>query len=155
MSKQERQAQGRRELSKLKDKLAVSRDGVKITLLANIELPEDAREAEPRSAPKAWACYRTEFLYMNRKGLPTEDEQYEAYARVVRAVKGRITIRTLDLGADKQVDSGRVSGPDTEQPRAGLARDPPVPQGAGTVPRPGARAVARERRTARSRSCCR
>ncbi len=118
-AKQERQAEGRRELSKIKDKPAISRDGIKIKLLANIEMPEDAREAEDVGA-EGVGLYRTEFLYMNRKGLPTEDEQYEAYARVVRAVKGRITIRTLDLGADKQVDSGRSQGPTPNNPALGL-----------------------------------
>ncbi len=61
---------------------------------------------------------------MNRQdkgsGLPTEDEQYEAYARVVASVKGPITIRTLDLGADKQVDSGARSGPTPSNPALGL-----------------------------------
>jgi phosphotransferase system enzyme I (PtsI) len=64
--------------------------------------------------------YRTEFLYMNRKDLPTEEEQYDAYSRVVAAVKGPVTIRTLDLGADKQVDSGHRQGPTPNNPALGL-----------------------------------
>ncbi|MEK6806328.1 MAG: phosphoenolpyruvate--protein phosphotransferase [Pseudomonadota bacterium] len=118
-AKQAQQAEDRRALSKLKDKAAVSRDGVKIKLLANIELPEDAKSAEGMGA-EGVGLYRTEFLYMNRKGLPTEEEQYQAYARVASAVKGPITIRTLDLGADKQVDSGRSQGPTPNNPALGL-----------------------------------
>jgi phosphotransferase system enzyme I (PtsI) len=57
---------------------------------------------------------------MNRKTLPTEEEQYEAYARIVSSVDGPITIRTLDLGADKQVDSGRSLGPTPNNPALGL-----------------------------------
>jgi phosphoenolpyruvate-protein phosphotransferase (PTS system enzyme I) len=117
--KQERQAEYRRDLVKLRSEAAVSRDGVHIHLLANIELPEDAREATANGA-EGVGLFRTEFLYMNRKGLPTEDEQYEAYARIVQACTGPITVRTLDLGADKQVDSGRSHGPTPNNPALGL-----------------------------------
>ena len=57
---------------------------------------------------------------MNRKTLPSEEEQYEAYARIVSSVDGPTTIRTLDLGADKQVDSGRSLGPTPNNPALGL-----------------------------------
>ncbi|TXH06214.1 MAG: phosphoenolpyruvate--protein phosphotransferase [Nevskiaceae bacterium] len=119
LRKQEHQAQYRRDLVKLKGKAAISRDGVKIHLLANIELLEDAAEAAANGA-EGVGLYRTEFLYMNRKGLPSEEEQYEAYSRIVAAVQGPITIRTLDLGADKQVDSGRSHGPTPNNPALGL-----------------------------------
>ncbi|HEY0916779.1 MAG TPA: phosphoenolpyruvate--protein phosphotransferase [Solimonas sp.] len=118
-NRQAEQAEYRRNLVKLRGKAAVSRDGVKIRLLANIELPEDAREAAANGA-EGVGLYRTEFLYMNRKTLPSEDEQYEAYARIVASVDGPITIRTLDLGADKQVDSGRQLGPTPNNPALGL-----------------------------------
>ncbi|HUR40371.1 MAG TPA: phosphoenolpyruvate--protein phosphotransferase [Verrucomicrobiae bacterium] len=119
-AKQDQQAATRKALGKLKDKAAVSRDGQKITLLANIELPEDAKHAAKMGA-EGVGLYRTEFLYMNREGLPGEEEQYEAYSRVVSSVKGPITIRTLDLGADKQVDSGRAHhGPTPNNPALGL-----------------------------------
>ena len=118
-AKQTQQAEFRASLSLLKNKPAISRDGVSIRLLANIELPEDAHEAAENGA-EGVGLYRTEFLYMNRKGLPTEEEQYEAYARIVAATKGPITIRTLDLGADKQVDSGRSQGPTPNNPALGL-----------------------------------
>jgi phosphoenolpyruvate-protein phosphotransferase (PTS system enzyme I) len=119
LRKQENQAQYRRDLVKLKGKAAISRDGTKIHLLANIELLEDANEAAANGA-EGIGLYRTEFLYMNRKGLPSEEEQYEAYSRIVAAVQGPITIRTLDLGADKQVDSGRSNGPTPNNPALGL-----------------------------------
>ena len=118
-SKRAGQLARRASLSGLRDQPAISRDGVKIRLLANIELSEDATHAADLGA-EGVGLYRTEFLYMNRKTLPTEDEQYEAYARVVASVKGPITIRTLDLGADKQVDSGARSGPTPNNPALGL-----------------------------------
>lgn len=117
--KQRSQAQYRAGLVKLKGRAAVSRDGAHLTLLANIELPEDAKVAEENGA-EGVGLYRTEFLYMNRKDLPSEDEQLDAYARIVSAVSGPITIRTLDLGADKQVDSGRTHGPTPNNPALGL-----------------------------------
>jgi phosphotransferase system enzyme I (PtsI) len=117
--KQDQQAQDRRLLQTLRDKPAISGDGVEVRLQANIELPEDAAVAEANGAAGI-GLYRTEFLYMNREGLPTEEEQYQAYSRVVSAVKGPITIRTLDLGADKQVDSGQRQGPTPNNPALGL-----------------------------------
>lgn len=117
--KQDQQVEDRRLLQTLRDKPARSRDGVSVRLQANIELPEDAKEAEANGAAGV-GLYRTEFLYMNRQGLPTEEEQFEAYSRVVSAVKGPITIRTLDLGADKQVDSGQRHGPTPNNPALGL-----------------------------------
>jgi phosphoenolpyruvate-protein phosphotransferase (PTS system enzyme I) len=117
--KQQAQQRQRADLVKIKNRAAISCDGVQIRLLANIELPEDARVAE-ESGAQGVGLYRTEFLYMNRKELPSEDEQYEAYARIVSAVSGTITIRTLDLGADKQVDSGRSHGPLPTNPALGL-----------------------------------
>ncbi|TDU30841.1 phosphoenolpyruvate--protein phosphotransferase [Panacagrimonas perspica] len=117
--KQDQQAQDRRLLQTLRDKPAISGDGVEVRLQANIELPEDAAVATANGAAGI-GLYRTEFLYMNRKGLPTEEEQYQAYSRVVSAVRGPITIRTLDLGADKQVDSGQRQGPTPNNPALGL-----------------------------------
>ncbi|MDP9142987.1 MAG: phosphoenolpyruvate--protein phosphotransferase [Pseudomonadota bacterium] len=117
--KQDAHARRRAGLDKLKGRDAISRDGMRIRLLANIELPEDARVAEEAGA-EGVGLYRTEFMYMNRKELPTEEEQYDAYARIVSAVSGPITIRTLDLGADKQVDSGRSHGPLPTNPALGL-----------------------------------
>jgi len=118
-AKRARQQADRAALSQLRDKPAISRDGVKIKLLANIEMSEDAVHAADLGA-EGVGLYRTEFLYMNRRDLPGEEEQYQAYSRVVAAVKGPITIRTLDLGADKQVDSGSRLGPTPNNPALGL-----------------------------------
>ncbi|TAM10157.1 MAG: phosphoenolpyruvate--protein phosphotransferase [Nevskiaceae bacterium] len=107
-TRQEEQAADRAALASLRNTPAVSRDGVKIHLLANIEQPEDAADAAQLGA-EGVGLYRTEFLFMNRRDSPDEDEQYEAYAKVVSSVQGPITIRTLDLGADKQIQSGRAS----------------------------------------------
>jgi len=94
----------KRELETLRTSEAVSRDGVPIQLLANIELPEDLNTVHQVLA-SGIGLYRTEFLFMNRKVPPDEEEQFEAYVKVVRALPGRpVTIRTLDLGADKRVD---------------------------------------------------
>jgi phosphotransferase system enzyme I (PtsI) len=117
--KREQQQAQRAALSRLRDRPAISRDGVKIHLLANIEMIEDAAHAAGLGA-EGVGLYRTEFLYMNRKDLPDEEEQYQAYVKVVRSVKGPITIRTLDLGADKQVDSGSREGPTPNNPALGL-----------------------------------
>jgi len=118
-AKRRRQQADRAALNQLRDKPAISRDGVHITLLANIEMSEDAQHAAELGASGV-GLYRTEFLYMNRRDLPGEEEQYQAYARVVAAVQGPITIRTLDLGADKQVDSGSRQGPTPNNPALGL-----------------------------------
>jgi len=95
------QAEDRLQLRKLKGKLARTRDGIAIDLLANIELPEDARDALEAGADGI-GLFRSEFLFMDRDELPSEDEQFEAYAKVARAMKGKpVVIRTLDIGADK------------------------------------------------------
>jgi phosphotransferase system enzyme I (PtsI) len=117
--RQQQQVQHRKRLTQLRDMPAESVDGIRVHLHANIELPEDAAVASANGA-EGVGLYRTEFLFMNRKGQPSEDEQYDAYSRVVSAVKGPITIRTLDLGADKQVDSGRSHGPTPNNPALGL-----------------------------------
>ncbi|MEK9873007.1 MAG: phosphoenolpyruvate--protein phosphotransferase [Betaproteobacteria bacterium] len=79
-------------------------DAVEVELQANIELPEDVKAAKENGATGV-GLFRTEFLFLNRGDLPSEDEQYEAYRKVVNDMKGcPITIRTFDLGADKQVE---------------------------------------------------
>lgn len=117
--KQQQLSDDREALKLLRDKPPITRDFVKIRLLANIEMPEDAIHAADQGA-EGVGLYRTEFLYMNRKDLPGEEEQFDAYAKVVSAVKGTLTIRTLDLGADKQVDSGARLGPTPNNPALGL-----------------------------------
>ncbi len=103
----ERQAQyerEREELALLRDASAVTLDGIIIKLEANIELPEEA-EAAMKAGADGIGLFRSEFLFMGREGLPGEDEQFEAYASVVKAMEGRpVTIRTLDIGSDKTLD---------------------------------------------------
>lgn len=88
-----------------KDEPAVTVDGHRISLLANIEIPEEAEHAINQGA-EGIGLYRTEFFFMNRNGLPSEDEQYEAYAHVAKACGDKpVVIRTLDLGGDKFASS--------------------------------------------------
>ncbi len=94
---------------------AVTLDGHKIELLSNIELPEDLQQSLDNRA-QGVGLYRTEFLFMNRPVMPDEQEQFEAYTEIVRRAAQPVTIRTLDLGADKQVDGGR--------PAAAMATNP-------------------------------
>jgi phosphotransferase system enzyme I (PtsI) len=94
----------RDELKALRFAPAVTLDGVQICMEANIELPEEAADALAAGA-EGIGLFRSEFLFMGRKELPGEEEQYEAYASVVRTMAGRpVTIRTLDIGADKTLD---------------------------------------------------
>lgn len=98
------------ELQTLVSKPAVTRDGTPVTLQANIELPEDI-ESAAKANPQGVGLYRTEYLFMNRSRPPRETEQYTAYCRVIKQIRHPVTIRTLDLGADKQVDGGRREDP--------------------------------------------
>lgn len=107
-------------LKKLKEQPAVTSDGQKVSLLANVELPEDIL-AIKRVAAAGIGLYRTEMLFMNREALPDEEEQFRAYLKIVRAMKGApVTIRTLDLGADKQLDGRRQGGNMATNPALGL-----------------------------------
>ncbi|MBT8438301.1 MAG: phosphoenolpyruvate--protein phosphotransferase, partial [Gammaproteobacteria bacterium] len=84
---------------------SVSTDGQPFELMANIELPEDIETALKNNAT-AIGLYRTEFLYMNRQTPPAEEEHFNAYAEIIENLDGLpLTIRTLDLGADKPVDN--------------------------------------------------
>jgi len=91
----------RDKLKRLRTAPAATLDGTEVELWANIELPTDI-DAVKASGATGIGLYRSEFLFMNRRDLPDEDEQYEAYRDVVEGMKGLpVTIRTLDLGADK------------------------------------------------------
>lgn len=107
----ERQAEfhrERQELALLRDAPAITLDGIPVELHANIEQPHEAQAARDAGADGI-GLFRTEFLFMNRRILPTEDEQYHAYSGVVRAMDGRpVTIRTLDIGADKALDDDEI-----------------------------------------------
>ncbi len=94
-------------LDAIREKPAITRDGVKVTLLGNIEFPEEA-ESVIQKGGEGIGLYRTEFLYLNRQAEPTEQDHYEAYAETVGVFRHRpVIIRTLDLGADKYTQSRR------------------------------------------------
>ncbi len=116
-----RQAAGKLEREKLRRLIHVpanTLDGVPVQLHANIELPEEAQQAREVGADGI-GLFRSEFLFMNREELPSEDEQYEAYRAAVLAMRGKpVTIRTLDIGADKALDG--VPGPLSANPALGL-----------------------------------
>jgi phosphotransferase system enzyme I (PtsI) len=104
----ERQAaatRARKKLNKLKKTPAITKDGTEITLLANIELPDDCPAAMEAGA-NGVGLFRSEFLFLGRNNkIPSEDEQFEQYKKAVVLMKGRpVTIRTLDIGADKPLD---------------------------------------------------
>ncbi len=102
----QRHAQLERErLSRLRHTPALSLDGQRVELLANIELPEDTAQAVAVGAVGV-GLFRSEFLFMGREGeLPNEEQQFEAYLKAVQGMKGLpVTIRTIDIGADKPLD---------------------------------------------------
>jgi phosphotransferase system enzyme I (PtsI) len=98
----------RTRLSRLRHTPAVTLDGEKVELLANIEMPEDAAAAV-RAGAVGVGLFRSEFLFMGREGeMPDEEEQYLAYRRAVEGMQGLpVTIRTVDVGADKPLDDSR------------------------------------------------
>ncbi len=108
-------------LGKLKNARTESIDGITVELMANIELPKDFETVRDVGA-KGVGLYRTEFLYMNRETPPDEEEHFETYLSVLKTLHGLpLTIRTLDLGADKQVDGvGKQTGPIKSNPALGL-----------------------------------
>ncbi|WP_042429575.1 phosphoenolpyruvate--protein phosphotransferase [Comamonas granuli] len=97
----------RERLTRLRHTPAVTLDGERVQLLANIEMPQDAAAAVAAGAVGV-GLFRTEFLFMGRAGsLPDEEEQYRAYREAVEGMQGLpITIRTIDIGADKPLDKG-------------------------------------------------
>ena len=107
--KQEQWQIEQQKLKRIKLTKAVTLDGTAIDLFANIEVPDDVVQVKASGA-NGIGLYRTEFLFMNRREAPTEEEQFEAYKAVAEAMDGKpVTIRTLDLGADKQIN------PETER----------------------------------------
>jgi phosphotransferase system enzyme I (PtsI) len=108
----------RQKLRRLRSMRAVTLDGVDVELHANIELPEDVSEVDEAGA-NGIGLFRTEFLFMNRDSLPNEEEQFGAYRAVVEAMHGRpVTIRTYDLGSDKNLDG--MERPLLQNPALGL-----------------------------------
>ena len=96
-------------LKRIKQTRAMTLDGALVELHANIEIPQDIVQTRAAGATGV-GLYRTEFLFMNRREWPGEEEQFDAYRKVAHAMRGMpVTIRTLDIGADKQAN------PDSER----------------------------------------
>lgn len=101
--RQQKLAERKDLLSQLKELPAVTKDGFEFELAANIGTPNDAPAALANGA-KGVGLYRTEFLYMDRSDMPSEDEQYQAYRQVLEAFGNHpVIIRTLDIGGDKKL----------------------------------------------------
>ncbi len=101
----------RLKLKRLRKTKTTTLDGTAVELHANIELPDDVADAKDNGADGV-GLFRTEFLYLNRGDLPDEEEQFEAYHRVVEEMEGHpVTIRTFDLGADKSIDAAERVAP--------------------------------------------
>ena len=95
----------RQRLKRLRDTPAMTSCGERVFLHANIELPDDVKKVNEVGADGV-GLFRSEFLFMNRPDWPSEDEQFEAYRDVIKAMNGRdVTVRTLDLGADKTLQT--------------------------------------------------
>ena len=117
--KQKEEKEERRKLESLRDVPAITKDGIEINLQANIELTDDIK-ALKQSGATGVGLYRTEFLYIDRDEPASETEQLNAYKKVIRALKGQpVTIRTLDLGAEKEFDP-KYKGPLVQNPALGL-----------------------------------
>lgn len=98
----------RSKLNRLRDTRAATLDGEEVNLLANIEGPKDLPAVKTANADGI-GLYRTEFLFIGRDTLPDEEEQYEAYRAVVKALPGKpVTIRTFDVGADKALNGAQA-----------------------------------------------
>jgi len=107
-------------LGKLKRAPTATADGVTIELQANVELEVDFDAARAAGA-RGVGLYRTEFLYMNRHDIPTEEEHFAAYRRLVEAFRNQpVTIRTLDIGADKQIEASIAARGNAANPALGL-----------------------------------
>jgi len=107
-----------RELSTSKDREAVTADGVRVMLRANVELPAEAVLARDHGA-EGIGLYRTEFLYIDRSSPPTEDQQFEIFRAVVETMRPLpVTLRTFDIGGDKFISSLKL--PPEMNPMLGL-----------------------------------
>jgi phosphotransferase system enzyme I (PtsI) len=101
----------RQKLKRIRTTPSATLDGIPVELHANIELPQDVEDVLEAGATGV-GLFRSEFLFLNRDDLPGEDEQFEAYRQVAEAMGGRpVTIRTLDIGADKSLSGEPVHAP--------------------------------------------
>ena len=102
-AKRELFLKNKKELEQYIGKPTVTKDGVHIELVANIGKPEDVEKVLQYDG-EGVGLFRTEFLFMDRTAMPTEDEQFDAYKKVAEALKGKpVIIRTLDIGGDKEI----------------------------------------------------
>ncbi len=103
--RREERLREKRVLSKLRRQPAVTRDRVEVKLMANVELPLEMAQVR-QSGAEGIGLLRTEFVFMNRNGMPEENEQYRVLSEMVSGMNGRpVTIRTLDVGGDKISDA--------------------------------------------------
>lgn len=101
--KREQFLQEKKELEQYIGKPTITKDGVSVELVANIGTPEDVAKVLQYDG-EGVGLFRTEFLFMDRSAMPTEEEQFEAYKKVAVALNGRpVIIRTLDIGGDKEI----------------------------------------------------
>ena len=109
-----------RALTRLRNVSAATRDGVRVSLQANLELPQEVGQAVSAGA-EGVGLLRTEFLYMNRDDLPSENEQYDALMQIIEGMAGRpITVRTLDVGGEKLASSFGAAVAESANPALGL-----------------------------------
>ncbi|MCE5037758.1 phosphoenolpyruvate--protein phosphotransferase [Staphylococcus auricularis] len=102
-NKRERFFEDKKELQKLREEDSVTADGTQVELAANIGTPDDL-DGVIENGAEGIGLYRTEFLYMGRDNLPSEEEQFEAYKKVLETMDGkRVVVRTLDIGGDKEL----------------------------------------------------
>ncbi|GAW92122.1 phosphoenolpyruvate--protein phosphotransferase [Calderihabitans maritimus] len=102
-AKRQREEEALRKLEQFTFKPAITADGFRVEIAANIGTPAEAKPALEHGA-EGIGLYRTEFLFMNETEMPSEEKQYEAYKQVVSAMKGKpVIIRTLDIGGDKEL----------------------------------------------------
>ncbi len=101
--RQSRFMEEKKELEKYIGRPSVTKDGVRVEIVANIGKPEDVEKVLQYDG-EGIGLFRTEFLFMDREAMPTEDEQFEAYKKVAEAMDGKpVIIRTLDIGGDKEI----------------------------------------------------
>ena len=126
--RQRKEKEARRKLRALRGVSARTRDGTRISLQANIELAEDMIVLR-QSGADGVGLYRTEFLYIDRETPADEDEQLNAYRKIIRILKGKpLTIRTWTWVRKKNIDPN-FQGPTHSKSSAGLRRDSQVPEG--------------------------
>ncbi len=118
MRKREEQLEQRKLLEQLKGQPNVTKDGKNIRVYCNIGSPEDVQAVQNNDGGGI-GLFRSEFLYLNSSTYPTEEEQYEAYKKVLTDMGGKeVVIRTCDIGADKQIDYFEL--PKEENPALGM-----------------------------------